>query len=79
VGKPTRQPTESDYDTDDLIEDARNFVLAAGSKLVGEADWGAIDEKRRQRRRARGERAVAGGSGSLPSMPCPACCPPSIA
>ena len=50
--------SDSEYDTDDLIEDARNFVIAAGdsSKLVDKSDWANIDEKRRQKRLSRGER-----------------------
>ena len=55
---PHQHHSDSEYDTDDLIEDARNFVIAAGnsSKLVDKSDWANIDEKRRQKRLSRGER-----------------------
>ena len=43
----------SDYDTDDLIEDARNFVLAAQEKFVDVDGWVEIDNKRRQTRLSR--------------------------
>merc|ERR1712172_155033 len=49
----THCATDSDYDTDDLIEDARNFVITAESKLVDMSDWADIDEKRRTRRQKR--------------------------
>merc|ERR1712025_224323 len=44
------------YDTDDLIEDAKNFVKVADTKLVGIEDWKEIDEQRRKRRLTRRER-----------------------
>jgi len=47
---------QSDGDTDDLIEDAKNFVKAADIKLVDMEDWKDIDEKRRKRRLTRSER-----------------------
>ena len=46
----------SDYDTDDLIEDAKNFVKAANEKFVDVDCWAEIDEKRRQSRLSRKER-----------------------
>ena len=46
----------SDYDTDDLIEDAKNFVRAANEKFVDVDGWREIDEKRRQTRLTRKER-----------------------
>jgi len=52
----THYNDDSDYDTDDLIEDARNFVITGKSKLVDMADWASIDEKRRLSRQSRGEK-----------------------
>ena len=54
-------PTDADYDTDDLIEDARNFVLAASRKLVDQEDWAEIDDKRKRRRQQRAEKRRTGG------------------
>merc|ERR1712088_1273582 len=55
--------TESDYDTDDLIEDARNFVITGKSKLVDMSDWADIDEKRQRRRQKRTEKRRKGTTG----------------
>jgi len=46
----------SDGDTDDLIEDAKNFVKVANIKLVDMEVWNDIDEQRRKRRLTRKER-----------------------
>ena len=46
----------SDYDTDDLIEDAKNFVTASKTRLVDIEVWREIDETRRQKRLSRKER-----------------------
>ena len=47
----------SEYDTDDLIEDAKNFVLAAQEKFVDVDGWAEIDQKRRQTRLSRKARS----------------------
>ena len=47
----------SEYDTDDLIEDAKNFVLAAQEKFVDVGGWAEIDQKRRQTRLSRKTRS----------------------
>merc|ERR1712156_102668 len=52
----THYNDDSDYDPDDLIEDARNFVITGKSKLVDMADWASIDEKRRLSRQNREEK-----------------------
>ena len=46
----------SDYDTDDLIEDAKNFVTASKTRLVDSEVWKEIDETRRKKRLSRKER-----------------------
>merc|ERR1719474_1026521 len=51
-----RNFSTSGSDTDDLIEDAKNFVNIAQTKLVDPDDWKDIDEKRKQRRKSRKER-----------------------
>lgn len=48
----------SDYDTDDLIEDAKNFVTASKTRLVDVEVWREIDETRRKKRRTRKERTA---------------------
>ena len=52
IGDPG-QGCSSEYDTDDLIEDARNFVLAAREQFVDVEGWAEIDKKRRQTRLSR--------------------------
>ena len=47
----------SEYDTDDLIEDAKNFVLAAQERFVDVGGWAEIDQKRRQTRLSRKARS----------------------
>ena len=56
------EPESSEYDTDDLIEDAKNFVTASQTRFVDCEVWRDIDATRRQRRvsrRARQERRAA--------------------
>merc|ERR1712150_370537 len=53
----------SDMDTDDLIEDAKNFVKASDIQLVDMEVWNDIDEKRRKRRLSRKERDRRKGKG----------------
>ena len=48
----------SDYDTDDLIEDAKNFVTASKTRLVDVEVWKEIDETRRKKRLTRRERSA---------------------
>ena len=48
--------TSSEYDTDDLIEDAKNFVEASKTRLVDCDVWKDIDQTRRQKRISRKER-----------------------
>ena len=48
----------SDYDTDDLIEDAKNFVTASKTRLVDVDVWREIDENRRRKRLTRRERSA---------------------
>ena len=48
----------SDYDTDDLIEDAKNFVTASKTRLVDVEVWKEIDETRRKKRLSRRERSA---------------------
>ena len=48
----------SDYDTDDLIEDAKNFVTASKTRLVDVEVWREIDETRRKKRLSRRERSA---------------------
>ena len=48
----------SDYDTDDLIEDAKNFVTASKTRLVDVEVWREIDETRRKKRQTRKERTA---------------------
>ena len=48
----------SDYDTDDLIEDAKNFVTASKTRLVDVEVWREIDETRRKKRLTRRERSA---------------------
>ena len=56
IGDPGHDGS-SDYDTDDLIEDAKNFVLAAQEKFVDVEGWAEIDQRRRQRRLSRRARS----------------------
>ena len=56
IGDPGHDGS-SDYDTDDLIEDAKNFVLAAQEKFVDLEGWAEIDQRRRQRRLSRKARS----------------------
>ena len=49
-------PGSSDYDTDDLIEDARNFVKESKSRYVDNEVWKEIDQTRRQKRKSKKER-----------------------
>jgi len=48
--------SQSDGDTDDLIEDAKNYIRTAQVKLVDNEDWKDIDNKRRKRRLSKKER-----------------------
>ena len=48
--------TSSEYDTDDLIEDAKNFVEASKTRIVDCDVWKEIDQTRRQKRISRKER-----------------------
>ena len=62
-------PNSSDYDTDDLIEDAKNFVNASKTKLVDVEVWKEIDQNRRQKRLSRHERNQKKNSGNIDTLP----------
>jgi len=51
--------SDSGNDTDDLIEDARDFVRIGQRKLVTLDDWEKIDYNRKERRRLRLENGVS--------------------
>ena len=56
----------SEYDTDDLIEDAKNFVQESQKRFVDNEVWQEIDTVRRQKRLSRKQR----NQRSKPSTNC---------